>query len=109
MSIKYSLVTCHLSLFLSQPEPVVPRIPPWEHLQAKFDLDYTEISKNDNAILLINTVKEHLDNYKHDLRIYSDGSVLDSNDCGSGYVILDLKIYKSYYISHYSHVNYLLS
>ena len=79
--------------------PPVPLIPPWEHLRAHFDTNYTDLTKNDNPNLLVNIVKEHLDtNYGYDLKIFTDGSVLETNDCGCGFVIPDLRIEKSFYI-----------
>jgi ribonuclease HI len=59
-------------------------------------LDF-EISKKENENLLISKVREHIGyNYSNHLKIFTDGSVLNSKQCGSGFVIPDLKIQKSY-------------
>ena len=44
-------------------------------------------------------VGEHLDNkYQNHIKIFTDGSVLDSLDSGAGFVIPDLKVQKSFYL-----------
>jgi ribonuclease HI len=79
--------------------PVISHIPPWEHLEADFHIDYTSVHKNDNVNILTTEVKEHISlNYPHHLKIYTDGSVLASKDCGCSFVIPDLKVERTFYL-----------
>jgi len=74
-------------------------MPQREHNLARFGINHIDINKNENTYLLAITVREHLEkSYQFKLKIYTDGSVLDSLDCGAGFVIPDLKINKSYYL-----------
>jgi len=78
--------------------PTFSSIPKWEYLKAKFDIDYTE-TKKDDAHILSAEVKQHLDcHYNFHLKIFTDGSVLESTDTGSGFVIPDLEVQRSYYL-----------
>ena len=44
-------------------------------------------------------VREHLNNkYQNHIKIFTDGSVLDSLDSGAGFVIPELKVQKSFYL-----------
>ena len=79
--------------------PNLPAIPHWEHRKANFDTEYSKLKKNENDNLLVNLVKEHLDtSYSSHLRIFTDGSVLDSSDSGAGFVIPHLKMKRSFYL-----------
>ena len=79
--------------------PTVPKIPPWEHLSAKFDTDYTDIRKEENQNLLMTEAKIHLDtHYFHHLKVFTDGSVLESGKSGAAFVIPGLKVQKSFHI-----------
>jgi ribonuclease HI len=72
-------------------------LPPWEHLHAKFDIDFTEEKKDENINILVSDVKQHLvEKYPYHLKIFTDGSVLETHDCGSAFSIPDLNIGKSY-------------
>ena len=75
-------------------------MPQWEHINAKFDTDYTDLKKSESTnIHLAIQVREYLNNkYQNDIKIFNDGSVLDSLDSGAGYVIPDLKVQKSFYL-----------
>ena len=42
--------------------PTIPSIPQWEHHLAHFDINHTDINKNENNNLLAIKVREHLDN-----------------------------------------------
>ena len=67
-------------------------MPQWEHINAKFDTDYTDLKKSDSTNIL---VREHLNHkYQNHIKIFTDGSVLDSMDSGAGFVIPDLKVPK---------------
>ena len=91
--------SCNINPLDVQKMPIVPSIPPWEHLSATFDYEYANIHKSDNINLLAIEAKEHIsNNYQNHLKIYTDGSVLDSNDCGSAFSIPDLNLHKSYYL-----------
>ena len=82
--------------------PVLPtslQMPQWEHINARFDTDYTDLKKNESTNILAIQVREHLNNqYQNHLKIFTDGSVLDSLDSGAGFVIPDLKVQKSFYL-----------
>ena len=79
--------------------PIVPIIPPWEHTDAFFDLDYSSVTKSENINILKTEALEHIaTNYQHHLKIFTDGSVLESNECGSAYIIPDMNLQKSYHL-----------
>ena len=49
--------------------------------------------------ILTTEVREHLvNNYQNHIKIFADGSVLDSLDSGAGFVIPELKVQKSFYL-----------
>ena len=95
---------CKLNVSEIQESPITPVLPPWEHSQAIFDIDYDPLYKNEDPFRLISNVRMHLENqYKNYLRIYTDGSVIEGSFCGSGFVIPDLNIKKSFHIGqHFS-------
>ena len=73
-------------------------MPQWEHINAKFDTDYTDLKKSESTNILAIQVREHLNNkYQNHIKIFTDSSVLDSLDGGAGFVIPDLKVQKSFY------------
>ena len=70
-------------------------MPQWEHINAKFDTDYTDLKKSKSTNILTIAVREHLiHNCQNHIKIFTDGSILDSLDSGAGFVIPELK-YKS--------------
>ena len=74
-------------------------MPQWEHINAKFDTDYTDLKKSESTNILTIEVREHLiNNYQNHIKIFIDSSVLGSLDSGAGFVIPDLKVQKSFYI-----------
>ena len=79
--------------------PTAPQMPQWEHINAKFDTDYTDLTKSESTNILAIHVTEHLNNkYQNHIKIFTDGSVLDSLDSGAGFVIPELKVQKSFYL-----------
>ena len=79
--------------------PTSPQMPQWEHINAKFDTDYTDLKKSESTNILAIQVREHLNHkYQNHIKIFTDGSVLDSMDSGAGFVIPDLKVQKSFYL-----------
>ena len=90
---------CNVDLSSIQVVSSLSPLPPWEHICANFDVDYTEYKKSDNSNILVNEVKQHLqEKYSFHLKIFTDGSVTESQQCGSGFVIPDLGIKRSYYL-----------
>jgi ribonuclease HI len=91
------LISCNVELPRISSSNVTSPLPPWEHLRAKFDIDFTEEKKDQNINILVSDVKQHLvEKYPYHLKIFTDGSVLETHDCGSAFSIPDLKIGKSY-------------
>ena len=86
-------------------------MPQLEHINAKFDTDYTDLKKSESTKILAIQVREHLSNkYQNHIKIFTDGSVLDSLDSGAGFVIPELKVQKSFYIGKgfpYLHLSYM--
>ena len=73
--------------------PTSPQMPQCQHISAKFDTDYTDFKKSESTNVLTTKVREHLiNNYQNHIKIFTDGSVLDSLDSGAGFVIPKLKI-----------------
>ena len=60
-------------------------------------IDNTDPKKSENTNILVIEAREHLNNTYPNHKI-TDGSVLDSLDSGAGFVILDLKVQKSFYL-----------
>ena len=49
--------------------PTSPQMPQWEHMNAKFDTDNTDLKKSESTNILAIQVREHLNNkYQNDLR-----------------------------------------
>ena len=87
-------------------------MPQWEHINSKFDTDYTDLKKSESTNILTIEVREHVNNnYQNHIKISTDGSVLDSLDSGAGFVIPDLKVHKSFLLREgffpYSHLSYM--
>ena len=73
----------------------------WEHINAKFDTDYTDLRKSESTNILATNilVREHLNNkYQNHIKILTNGSILDSLGNGAGFVIPELKVQKSFYL-----------
>ena len=74
-------------------------MPQWEHINAKFDTDYTDLKKSESTNILAIQVRKHLINKdQNHIKIFTDGFVLDSLDSGAGFVISNLKVQKSFYL-----------
>ena len=81
-------------------------MPQWEHINAKFDIDYTDLKKNESTNSLAIQVREHLNNkYQNHIKSFTDGSVLDSLDSGAGFVIPELKVQKSFLLKKYQYTS----
>ena len=79
--------------------PTSPQMPQWEQINAKFDSDYTDLKKSESTNILAIEVREHLiNNYQNHIKIFTDGSILDSLDNGAGFVIPELKVQKYFYL-----------
>ena len=67
--------------------PISP-IPSWELERPYFDFEYVDIKKLENPNLLSSIVKEHLyEKYSNHFQVFTDGSVLENDNAGSGFVI----------------------
>ena len=54
-------------------------MPQGEHINAEFDTDYTDLKKSESTNILAIDVREHRNNnYQHHIKIFTDGSILDS-------------------------------
>ena len=74
-------------------------VPPWERKNATFDINHTELKKEDQPHVLSYSVKLHVqNNYPNHLKVYTDGSLLSNKQSGSAFVIPSLKVNKSYSI-----------
>ena len=74
-------------------------MPQWEHVNAKFDTDYTDLKNSKSTNVFAVEIREHLNNkYPNHMKIFTDGSFLDSLDSGAGLVIPELKLQKSFYL-----------
>ena len=90
---------CDIEISNIKESPLVPVLPPWEHLTASFDIDYESITKKENPNILINNVRIHLSQrYDYYLKIYTDGSVLQDKNSGAGFVIPALDIQRSFHL-----------
>ena len=94
-------------LSMVNPRNVAPRspvspIPPWELHKPAFDIDHTQVKKNESPNILAASVKLHLDNkYQNHLKVFTDGSVLENKQAGAAFVIPALRIEKSYFLGFF--------
>ena len=90
---------CNIDIDAISEVPIIPQMPPWEHLNAIIDDEYTTLNKADNVNILVSEVREHLDKtYPNHLKVFTDGSVMETSDCGAGFVIPYLNVHKSFYL-----------
>ena len=76
-------------------------IPLWEIPKPFFDINYIEMKKDVNINTTASIAKEHMhEKYQNHLKIFTDGSLLDNNNVGAGFVIPGLKIERSYYLGN---------
>ena len=77
----------------------VSPIPVWEQEKATFDIQYTDVTKSENSNILSLDARFHLkQKYPNHLKVFTDGSKLDNNQGGAGFVIPALSITKSFNI-----------
>ena len=77
---------CNIDPFNIQSAPLTSSIPPWETKPAEFDIDYYTEPKNENYNLIASDVRNHLNaKYQFNLRIFTDGSVLEDANSGCGF------------------------
>jgi ribonuclease HI/exonuclease III len=102
--VKDFIVSCDIDLFDVPIVPVSPQIPQWEHNNADYTVNYTCYKKKENPNLITSDALQYInEQYPNHLKIYSDGSVLESADVGCGFVIPDFKIKRSYFLGkHFS-------
>ena len=89
---------CNIDITSIPVLPTSPQMPQWEHRNAKFDTDHTDLKKSETANILDIEVREYLNNnYQNRIKIFTGGSVLNTSVSGAGFVIPDLKAQKSFY------------
>ena len=94
---------CNIDIKAIPVLPTSPQMPQWEHINAKFDTDYTDLTKSESTNIL--DVREHLNNkYQNHIKIFTDGSVLDSLDSRAGFVIPELKVQNSLFGEGFFHI-----
>ena len=76
---------CDINITAIPVLPTSPQIPQWEHINAKFDDDYTDLNNSETA----NILREHHNKkYPNHIKMFTGGSVLDSLNSGAGFIIL---------------------
>ena len=66
--------------------------PDWELMKADFDINYTEMNKEENPHILSQLIQSHIaNNYSNHLKIFTDGSVLENEQACPGFVIPEIK------------------
>ena len=61
-------------------------------MKADFDIDYTEMMKEEKPHVLAYLVKSHIaDNCSNHLKMFTDGSVLENEQGGAGFLIPEFK------------------
>jgi len=90
---------CNVNIDNIKQTCITSTIPPWEHLKANVNMDYTSLKKGEDINMVTSAAKEQLsDKYNNYLKVFTDGSVLDSGDVGAGFVIPFLNIKKGFYL-----------
>ena len=83
--------------------PASPQMPQWEHINAKFDTDYTDLKKSEPANILAMEIKNILNNnYQNHSKTFTDSSTLDSLSLKSAKILLLSEVFFTY-----SHLNYM--
>ena len=82
--------------------PTSPQLSQWEHINARFETDYTDLKKSESTDILAPQVREHINNkYLNHIKILTDNSVLDSLNSVAGFVIPELKVQNSFYLGKF--------
>ena len=90
---------CNVDIDTVKAHPIVPIIPPWEHLKANILTDYTSYTKKENINIVASEAKIQLhEKFQNHIKIFTDGSVATSGDSGFGFFIPCLDIKKSFYL-----------
>ena len=63
-------------------------------MKVDFDTEYSEMKKEENRHILPYIVKSHLADSSNHLKIYTDGSVVENEEAGAGFVIPESKTEK---------------
>ena len=68
--IKDLINECNIDIKSIPVLPTSPQMPQWEHINAKFDIDYTDLTKSESTNILAIHVREHLNNkYQNHIKI----------------------------------------
>ena len=59
---------CNIAIKSIPVLPTSPQMPQWEHINARFDTDYTDLKKSESTNILAIQVRGHLNNIKIILR-----------------------------------------
>ena len=79
--------------------PFYCSVPSWELKRANFDINHTNIKKDENIHMLSCMTKEHIElNYKDHLKIYTDGSVMENKNVGAAFIIPHLNIERAFHL-----------
>ena len=66
------ITECNIDIKSIPVLPTSPQIPQWEHINAKFDIDYTNLKKRESTNILAIKVREHLiNNYQKNILRFS--------------------------------------
>ena len=97
--ISQTLKNCDIDIKKVQILPQQPVIPPWEHMEASFDINYTSYTKKENPNIVAVEAKCNLsEKYQYYLKVFTDGSMSETGDSGFGFYIPALDVKKSFYI-----------
>ena len=76
---------CNIDITAIPVLPTSPQIPRREHINAKFDADYTDSNNSEIA----NILREHHNkNYPNHIEMFAGGSGLDPLNSGAGFINL---------------------
>jgi ribonuclease HI/L-rhamnose mutarotase len=93
------LVQIDLLHLQNSPKNLVSPIPPWELEKAKYDIYYCNENKTRSINITVVEAQLHLnEQYSRHLKIYTDGSVLETGEAGAAFVIPEFNISESYYL-----------
>ena len=74
-------------------------VPPWELNKPNIDIFDTDLTKSEHPYLVAWQARQHINSkYSENMQVFTDGSVLEDNNAGAGFVIPAIHVQKSFHL-----------